>query len=472
MKNSKKLCVADIKIEKFSIKGNGVGQIIQDQTNEAEISFAIPGEVVNAELRKRNGRWLGRIKEILEPSSKRIAPRCAHFGLCGGCRWQQMSYDDQLKYKEASVRNIFASMMTQDTIIKPIIGSSPWHFRNKMDFTFSSDLNRNKYLGLIMDSTKGKVVNVTECFLMNSWFLNALTAVRHWWEGSNLEAYRPLRNTGSLRMLTLREGVKTKDRMVVLTISGHPDFALGSQHLESFVAAIRSAIEISEGKLSIYLRIQQIEKGLPSNFYEMLLYGARMIEDQFEIRLKDSESTFFKFSYSPSVFFQPNATQAEKVISCAIEYAEINKNNVVYDLFCGTGAFGICASRMAKQVIGIEISPEAADDARKNAFANDCQNVKVISGAVRHVLNMQDEALPFPDVVFVDPPRQFDQLALRQLLDLNPPIILYLASDPQTQIEPLKEFLNGGYNIHLIQPFDQFPHTPHVQNLVLLRKIK
>jgi 23S rRNA (uracil1939-C5)-methyltransferase len=477
---SKQNRFADVNITKFSNKGNGIGLLEQAPSgfSEAEISFSIPGDRVHsALLGKKRGKWKGHIQEIIHPSPDRIQPICLHFGSCGGCRWQQMSYEKQLKYKESIVREVFASLIDLDTEFRPISGSLPeWRYRNKMEFTFSSDLNKHKYLGLIMDSSKGKVLNLTECHLVNTWFIDALKAVRSWWEGSNLDAYHMLRNAGSLRTLILREGMNTGDRMVMLTVSGNPDFALKKQDLESFVAAIRNVIEVPtfKGKLCIFLRIQQIGKGMATNFYEMLLYGQDHIVEQMKIQISpNAEPLMFNFKISPTSFFQPNTSQAEKFYSMALQMANVNENSVVYDLFCGTGTLGICASKMAKNVVGIEISPEAALDARQNCLLNNCQNVTILSGAVRHVLNQiqSDGKISSPDIVLVDPPRPgLDPESMRQLIRLNPPAILSISCNPQTQAVNVAELIQHGYRVKVIQPLDQFPQTIHIENLILLVK--
>ncbi|MBN9377537.1 MAG: 23S rRNA (uracil-5-)-methyltransferase RumA [Chlamydiales bacterium 38-26] len=482
MTYSKKARFADVKIDKFSNKGNGCGQFsrVDGSTSDAEVAFTIPGDYVHAELfSKKRGKWQGQMERVIEPSSDRIDPKCKHFGVCGGCRWQQMSYSTQLKYKEALVRDLFAPYLLSDTIFYPIEGSAlEWNYRNKMEFSFSSDLNRNKYLGLIKNSSKGRVLNLTECHLVNPWFMDTVQTVRDWWEASQLEAYHMHKNTGSLRTLILREGMKTGDRLVMLTVSGNPDYALQRHHLESFVSTLHQVAEPKtlNSKLNIFLRIQQVAQGMTTNFYEMLLYGSDYIEEHLEILMSPEETPVrFRFKISPSAFFQPNVSSAERFYSLAIQLSGINDQTVIYDLFCGTGTLGICASKKAKQVIGIELSPEAALDARQNAILNKCDNVTILSGAVRHVLSQisEEKKLPAPDVVFIDPPRSgLDPNALQQVIDLNPKKILFISCNPSTQAANISELIKAGYKIKAIQPFDQFPQTFHIENVVLLEQNK
>lgn len=478
MARSKQPRFAEIEIDRFSPKGNGLGQLKQanSTSTNAEISFAIPGDLIRAALMKKRKKAVGKIEEIIKPSQDRISPKCVHFGMCGGCRWQQMSYSTQLKYKETFIRDLFTPILPSGVEIRPIVGcDSDWNYRNKMEFTFSSDINQNKYLGLIMDSTKGKVLNLSECHLVSPWFINVVKATKSWWEETHLDAYHMVRNSGSLRYLTIREGIKTGDRMVILTVSGNPEFALKQNQLDSFVAAVRHALEPfpNNGKLSIFLRIQQIAKGVATNFFEMLLYGSEYINEILDIQLEPGKPpTNFNFIISPFSFFQPNSLLTEKFYSVALQLSGINKNSVVYDLFCGTGTLGICASKIAKKVVGVEISPEAASDARENAILNDCQNISIISGAVRHALEpIELKELPKADVAFIDPPRSgLDSRSLQNVVQLDPSTIVSISCNPRTQVINLVELMNSGYTIKAIQPFDQFPQTSHIENVAILTK--
>ncbi len=214
--------------------------------------------------------------------------------------------------------------------------------------------------------------------------------------------------------------------MVVLTVSGNPEFALHKEHLESFVAFVRDAVEPvnPNSNLGIFLRIQQIATGMTTNLYEMHLYGPDHIRETLNIQVHpDEPPTVLSFHISPSAFFQPNSQQAEVLYSTALRMADISPDAVVYDLYCGTGALGLCIAKHAKQVIGIEMSPESALDARTNAKRNGCNNVTILSGAVRHTLQqLPEQNIPPPDIVMVDPPRPgLDPEALKNLLKLRPP---------------------------------------------------
>jgi 23S rRNA (uracil1939-C5)-methyltransferase len=453
----------EVKIDSFSKEGKGIGTFLRHDniTCPIEVPFAIPGDTVIAQLLpRRSGIYHSRLLEILTPSPDRIVPRCVHFSICGGCRFQQISYEKQLELKRETIKRCFPEI---PFTIMP--AEEIWHHRNKMEFTFSSDSSKSHYLGLIMEGSRGKVINLTECHLTHSWFVETLTAVRNWWKGTTLEAYHPHRDTGSLRTLTMREGKRTGDRMVFLTVSGHPEYALQKHHLEEFAAVVREVAE-KNCKLSIFLRIQQAIKGKPTQFFDMHLYGPDHITETFNIG-----NDPLTFTISPSAFFQPNTTMAEKLYMKAIELVAPIRDKVVYDLYCGTGTLGICMAKKAKEVVGIELSADAAYDARNNAALNGLDNITIYTGTVEDKLKeiLEEKLHPFHDIVVVDPPRAgLDPRSIEHLKTLKAPKILYVSCNPATQAKNIAELTAAGYKLISIQPVDQFPHTPHIENIALL----
>ncbi len=447
----KKEKIIETDISHFSKKGNGLGEI--------EVPFTIPGDRVIA---AKNGKK-GRLKEILRPSSDRITARCEHFGSCGGCRWQQMPYEKQLFYKEEMVKNWFKDLIEPSTGFSPIIPCDPpWNYRNKMEFSFSSSRSKEKHLGLIMEGSRGKVFTLNECHLCPEWFVQVKKSVQTWWEQSRLEGYHPYSDEGTLRTLTLREGVRSKEKMVMLTVSGNPKFSMKEEEIKEFVNCVRETVDVT----SIFLQIHQIKKGTPTQFFEMHLYGKETITETLFV-----QENRLDFVISPTAFFQPNTRQAEKLYTKAIELADISKDSIVYDLYCGTGTLGISSSKFAGQVIGIELSPESTLDAKENVKNNGCLNVRIETGAVEKKLAelRNHHEIPDPDIVFIDPPRVgLDPLALRCLIELKPKKIVSISCNPVTQAENIKELVSKGWQMDSIQPVDQFPHTAHIENIVIL----
>lgn len=465
-----KHCLADISVNAFSKEGHGLGSTLTQDGRQidVEVPFTIPGDEVSALLLKRKkGLYQSRLQTVLSPSANRIQSLCIHFGACGGCRWQQLPYELQLQQKENWIKSDLNPYLNADVEWHPIIPSSPWHYRNKMELSFSTDLSGNRYLGLILYGTKGHVFNMKECHLPRPWFAKCAEAVNAWWGDSGLAAYRSGKDTGSLRTLTLREGQRTGDRMVMLTVSGNADYALNKTHLNSFVAALRKDIEPlnKEEKLSIFLRIQQIAKGSRTNFYELLLYGPDHIRETLYLNGKK-----LHFRISPTAFFQPNTEQAEKLYSRALELAQLSPDAVVYDLYCGTGTLGICVAKQVKEVLGIEISPESVLDARENVKLNGLSNIEIHAGDVGEALKgLSEGGRRGPDVVMVDPPRAgLDPKAIQHVLALKAPALIYISCNPASQAANLEFLIKGGYRLRAVQPVDQFPQTVHVENIVVL----
>lgn len=467
----------EVLITDFTKKGHGIGMSVGENPSLVEVPFSIPGDQVKAQIQsKRRGVYSSRLEEIVVSSPLRIAARCIHFASCGGCRWQQMAYQEQLRIKQQHIETLFYPLSDSKMILNQILDCDPyWRYRNKMEFSFSSDAAGQSYLGLIIDGSRGKVLNLTECHLVNPWFVEAIAAVNDWWKESELKAYHPHLNTGSLRTLIVREGIRTGDRLVMLTVSGNTEYALNRRQLDQFVASLRIVIEPYDplSKLSVFLRIQQAVKGTETAFYEILLYGPDHINEVLEVKVKpDAPAQRLNCIVSPSAFFQPNTKQAERLYSMALQLLEVCPEDVVYDLYCGTGTIGLCIAKYVKQVIGIELSEESCLDARTNAQKNSVDNMQIITGSVKDALAAirNNKSFPLPDIVIVDPPRiGLDKETLQHLRELLPSKILYISCNPTTQAENAKELKEMGYELVFIQPVDQFPHTVHIENIVVFK---
>ncbi len=472
--DKKKLRIADVTIDEFSKEGHGLGSIVQQdgKISLVEVPFGIPGDQVKVSLlKRRKGVCQSRLLELLHPSSDRIEPRCIHFGECGGCRWQQISYEHQLQLKEQWISNCLESCMNSSTIRHAIIPCTPpWQYRNKVELTFSSDKAMNRYLGFILHASRGKVFNLQECHLISPWMNSVVHAVREWWNDSDIDAYHSHKDTGSLRTLTLRAGQRTGDKMIMLTVSGNPDYALKQNQLNRFVDCIKQAVEEPGQKLSIFLRIQQIAKGRRTNFYEMQLDGPDHISEIMHLPDQLQAKQAYTFNISPTAFFQPNTRQAEKLYTRVLEMVQPTSADLVYDLYCGTGTLGISFAKHVKEVIGIELSPESVLDARENIKKNQLTNITIHQGDVAKILPLLLlEEGKKPDLVIVDPPRAgLDIKAIQHLIDIKAPKIAYISCNPATQAENIRILIEAGYQVQEIQPVDQFPQTVHVENIVVL----
>lgn len=451
----------ELTIQDFTPRGFGVADS-PERKAKVEVAHAIPGDRVLVELRRRRHRvQKGRLLELLTPSADRVEPRCAHASLCGGCCWQAMAYEAQLRHKQERILDVFQGQIGSDTTVLPSIPcETPWGYRNKMEFSFSENRAGAKYLGLMIAHAEPYVFNVEHCHIAPTWMSECLGRVRTWWEASGIQAYYPPKDSGSLRYLTLRESVRLGQKMAVLNVSGNPEFAPPKEQLEKFVEAVGDGV-------GIFLRIHQTKKGTPTRFYEMHLAGLDHIEE--ELRLKSGP---LRFKISPASFFQPNTLQAEKLYDAAMDLLGPGQK-LVYDLYCGTGTLGMAAARISDQVVGIELSPEAVFDAVENAAKNGLSNIRFYEGDAAAILTRLMDSAEFerPDAVIVDPPRAgLGELAIHQLKVLLPKKILYVSCNPATQAEDIKALGASGYRLVAMQAVDQFPHTAHIENLALLER--
>ena len=462
-----------IQIERLSAKGFGVGlaqKTASSPLTKTRVPGAIPGDLVTAEIGPKNkGAYLGKLLEVSKASPHRREAVCVHAPVCGGCSLHYMNYDKQLEYKAGVIKGLFSPLFEGD--IFPIVPSPlEWNYRNKMEYTFSQNKAGERFLGLMKAGTKGRVETLSECHLSPKWFIQVLSAVKAWWDGSDLLAFHGIQDIGSLRNLTLREGKKTGQKLVILTVSGNPEYSLKKEHLTSFVSAVQNALGVETP--SVFLRIQQAVRGQPTQFYEMNLLGSDHIEEELAIAALDYKRSY-RFKISPTAFFQPNTLQAERLYSKALEIAGLKKRNLILDLYAGTATLGMIFSPFAEKVIAIELNPYAVFDAEANQELNQVNNLEVFKGDVSKVLKELKEKDPSfkPDLIVLDPPRTglFPD-AIEEVLSLRPSEILYISCAPEKQARDCGLFKQAGYEIIAIQPVDQFPQTVHIENIVLLRR--
>ena len=381
--------------------------------------------------------------------------KCLHVLECGGCSVQDIAYAIQLEQKQALVASLFAPF---NVPVQPIIPcKNVWHYRNKMEFSFSQNKAGDRFLGLIIKSSRGKVFNLQECHLASPWFSHTLLQVRKWWDETSLRAFNFRSGEGVLRNLTLRESKRTAQRLIMLTVSGDPNYPIHRSQLTSFVEAV------GDPSASIFLRVQQCIKGQPTQFYELHLSGPDHITEELQVLGQP-----FTFKISPTSFFQPNTEQAENLYTEALKLVNLSKETHVWDLYCGTATIGMSMAPHVRKVTAIELNPHAVFDAKANAEANNITNIEIICGDVGKVL--KGASFETPDLVILDPPRMgLDPLALEMLQTLLPKQILYISCNPETQAKNITAL--KGYAIQTIQPVDQFPHTRHIENIVVLTRL-
>lgn len=429
--------------------GIGFGHITlsNNELRKVSVPYTYPGDEVEIRIyRKRHKKWEGDIVQFIKQSEKRSEPFCPHFTVCGGCLTQQIPYVEQLELKKQKVEKLLGSS-TLPILSSPLTKG----YRNKMEFSFSQDKKGEKYLGLY---GRRRVQNVKICPISPGWFSDALGKIRTWWDETELTAFNPRSGLGSLRTITFREGDNSK--MAILTVSGDPQYALSRDQIKGYINALSSYENIS-----IFLKIHQAIKGQPTQFFEMHLKGPDTLTENL------AGATF---KISPAAFFQPNPRQAERLYETALSFLS-SDIKVVYDLYCGTGTLSILLAKKGYEVYGIELSREACLDARENGELNEVDNLTILNGDVGQVLASNE--LKKPDAVVVDPPRTgLNAQAIEQIVKVKPREILYISCNPETQARDVLEFKKQGYECLKAQPVDQFPHTPHIENIVLLTSVK
>lgn len=446
-----------VKVDALNKKGVALASL---GNTRIEVRGGLPGDELKVRVRKAR-RARAEILGIITPAPSRVPLICPHAPSCGGCTWQQMDYAAQLEEKRARVQALFPTFPCPS----PLPASSLWHYRNKMEFSFSQNKAGERFLGLVLAGSKGHVFNLTECSLVSPWFARTLSCVRTWWQKSSLSAYR-LDNTGSLRTLTMREGKRTGDKLLLLTVSGNPDYALNREQLKGFVEAAKSSLPQEEWKnLSLFLQIQQVKKGSPTQFFEMHLFGKDHLTEILTLPL-DPPLTLH-FTVSPTSFFQPNPAMAEQLYSTALNMLSLPKEHVL-DLYAGTATLSMVLAPYAKKVTAIELNPHACFDAESNKELNGFSHIEILCGDVgEHLPRLKER----PDLVLLDPPRVgLGEKALSSLIALGAPEILYISCHPPTQATDIEALLKAGYALIALQPVDQFPHTPHIENIALLRR--
>ena len=464
----KKGQIIDLQIEKLAFGGQGLGKY------EGVVTFVsnvIPGDRVRASLTKiKQKRMEAQLVEVVEPSKLRVPARCKHFDRCGGCTWQNLTYEEQLKFKSEQVWETLKHLggFSEDElerIMKPIVGYEsevgPWEYRNKMEFSFGtpSKEDQTPLLGLHLPKRRFDILNVEECFLPGGIAAEVVEVVREFAREEGLSVYHATRNEGFLRNLVVREGKNTGDVMVNL-VTAPGDFKARERLIERLMTGEWA------GRITSLLWTQKVQqRGVRTRMETQVLAGAPMIHE--ELRLESGE--VLRFEVGPDAFFQPNTRQAQVLYGKAIELAGLTGKEVVYDLYCGTGTIGMFCAHAAREVYGIEINETAVKNAARNAAKNGIENVHFVAADVGKILS--DVDFPRPDVVIVDPPRAgLSGDMPQQVVDLEAPVIVYVSCNPATLARDLRFLTQNGYVLDSVQPVDMFPQTTHIENVSLLKK--
>jgi len=460
-------------VEGVSNDGKAVGRV------EGFVVFVrggAPGDVARVRVVRARRRYAeAAIVELVQPSADRTAPRCRHFGECGGCTWQHVTYEVQLGFKRQHVLDSleriggFAGLSVQ-----PVIAADePFFYRNKMEFSFGerwlSDAEMESLrdgipgsidrfaLGLHIPLRFDRVLNIEECWLQSERSSQILHVVRSFCRERGLSIYSTMTHEGYLRNLVIRESKRTGERMVNLVTS--EDRPPVMEELSALLLSRFSDIT------TICNNVTQRKALVAVGESERVYHGPGYITEKIGNKL---------FRVSANSFFQAHTAQTEKLYDAVRQLASLVRGDVVYDLYSGTGAIALTLSDDVEEVVGVDAAESAVADARRNAALNSVRNCDFIAGDLKEKLTRDTGWLGqhrLPSVVIIDPPRAgAHEKVLQQILRLKPHRIIYVSCNPATQARDLAVLCSTGvYAIQAVQPVDMFPHTSHVENVVALR---
>ena len=378
---------------------------------------------------------------------------CKHFGECGGCRFQDISYEEQLAEKENRIKELIKNS-DLDIKLKPIQYSDPWFYRNKMEFSFADQ--GDIVCGLYSKNEKGKVVDIEECLIFSKDLKEILKAVKEFVRNKNFSVYNKYSRKGFLRNLIVRETKFTNELMIGIVTTGCQDL-----DKEGFVNILAQA-KLDNKICSIYWIVNDSLSDAVIFETKHLLYGDKFIKE----KLGD-----FIFQIGIDSFFQVNPKMVAGFYQKMVDYTNVSDDKNVLDLFCGVGSIGIFLSPKAKSVLGVEVSDDIVAVACQNSKINNIHNIKFITADARRFLNLQAEPYKDIDILIINPPRSgLSNKITRAIKRLNPKLILYSSCNPDAFFRDLPSFWEN-YRADFVEPFDFFPHTPHMECLSILKKI-
>ena len=457
-------CVT-LHIEDIGTGGEGIGKadgftfIVKD---------AIVGDVIEAKIMKLKKNYgYARLMKVLTPSKDRVEPKCPVARQCGGCQIQEMRYEAQLAFKQKMVQNNLERIGgLSDFEMYPVIGmETPYAYRNKAQFPVGEDKDGNIVIGFYAGRTH-HIVEQTDCCIGAPENGEVLRKVRAYMQKNQIRPYNEEHHSGIVRHILIRTGYHTKEIMVCLIVNAAKASCL--KNAEQLTESLREM----DGMTSVMVNFNTEKTNVILGKKSEVLWGQPYIEDF----IGD-----VKYQISPQSFFQVNPMQTEKLYAKALEYAGLTGNETVWDLYCGIGTISLFLAKNARKVYGVEIVPQAIEDARNNAKRNGIDNAEFFVGKAEEVVPaFYEKALKQaqdseagksirPDVVVVDPPRKgCEEVLLETIVKMQPQRIVYVSCDSATLARDLKFLSANGYAVKKVQPVDQFGHSVHIETVVLL----
>lgn len=433
----------------------------------------VPGDVVDLQVTKKKHSFMeAKVLRVVKPSPVRCEARCKHFGVCGGCKWQILPYEEQIRYKQQQiVDNLTRIGKIELPEISPILGSKHiYEYRNKLEFTCADrkwfpwevieaaggldKIDSSYGLGFHIPGAFDKVLDIEECHLMPEINNRIRISVREYARTHELTFYNEHTHEGLLRTLILRNNHKGELMLIV---------SFGEK-ISNFKSQVSNLLEYLHTEFPEIISLLYVENTKFNDTIGDLEVKCYFGQDHI---MEEMEGLLFKVG--PKSFYQTNTEQAYELYKVAREFAELSGNELVYDLYTGTGTIANFVARQARQVIGIEYVPEAIEDAKVNSSINDIQNTLFFAGDMKDILN-DDFVAQYgrPDVIITDPPRAgMHEDVVNVILNAEPKRIVYVSCNPATQARDLA-LLDAKYRVTKVQPVDMFPHTQHVENVVQL----
>lgn len=456
--------IVTVEITDIGVSGEGIGHV---DGYTLFIKDAIIGDVVEAKVMKAKKNYgYARLMQVIQPSSDRVEPKCAYARKCGGCQIQEMSYERQLAFKEQKIRGNLERIgrfaeEEINRVMEPVVGMEhPFGYRNKAQFPFGTDREGNPITGFYAGRTHDIIAN-TDCALGVEQNQEILELILQYMKEYHIAAYDEKTGKGLLRHALIRYGFKTKEIMVCLVVNGKK-----LPHGEKLIEKLTKLERMTSITISPNNRRDNVIMG---DSYETL-WGQGYITDYIGN---------VKYQISPLSFYQVNPVQTEKLYGLALEYADLKGNETVWDLYCGIGTISLFLAQKAKQVYGVEIVPQAIDDAKQNAQINAIENAEFFVGKAEEVLPEYYENYArehhgenaHADVIVVDPPRKgCDEILLETIVKMQPEKVVYVSCDSATLARDLKYLCANGYEMKIVRGVDQFPNTVHVETVCLLSR--
>lgn len=437
--------IFEIEITGLTDDGMGVGRA---EGMAVFIPYALPGETVRAIIIKVMKNYAaGKLLDIIHPSAERIKSECEYFYKCGGCQYQCVSYEAELRYKRQNVEDCIRRIGRIDTEVLPVIGAKDCKFyRNKGQFPVSPD-----GIGLYA-SRSHRVIDMDKCLIQDDTTPIVIKCVREWMSEFDISAYDELQNKGTIRHIYTRCG-KSGIMVCIVTVSDK------FPHCDELVEKLRREVPTLSGILQ---NINDKKTNVVLGKTTKLIWGNDCITDNIGN---------LSFRISPQSFYQVNKAQTKVLYDKAIEFAELSGYETVWDMYCGIGTIGQYAAERAAQVAGVEIVSRAVENARENAKLNGIKNVRYFCGAAEEIAPKLMKNGLRPNVIFLDPPRKgCDEALIKAAAASGAKRIVYVSCKPSTLARDLKKFGEFGYVTEKIQPVDLFPRTAHIETVVQMTK--